>query len=221
MPPDRGEWGSDAMSHLVTCVLAVLCAAAFVAACGTPTTPTTPATPTTETTAPLPNSFVLTGRVTDAATSAPIAGATVWFDGLTQTTTDDSGTYSVAVSLVFRGPRGIHDFVWVAADGFFVDYHYITATTHDIRLRRIERIVAGASPRSPYRRMTPSASTTCRMGRRGTTSAERFWSWRRVPGTITIDAVSSQNGSRPVLEVETRGVLPAARNGSRIRPRFA
>src|SRR5687768_17039535 len=108
--------------HLVPRVLVVLSAAIFVAACGTPAAPTTPATPTTETTPPLPDSFVLTGRVTDSATSAPIAGATVSFDGQTQTTTDDSGTYSVAGSLVFRGPRGMYDFVWASAHGFFTDY---------------------------------------------------------------------------------------------------
>jgi hypothetical protein len=195
--------------HLVPRVLAVLSAAAFVTACGTSVTPTAPATPTTETTAPLPDSFVLTGRVTDAATSAPIAGATVWFDGLTRTTTDGSGTYGVAGSLVWRGPRGIHDFALAVADGFFIDYHYITATTHDIRLRRIERIVAGESTK-----VTVSPDDTLCVNNMQDYGPPWDYVCRTVlvvaPGTgaITIDAVSTQNGSHPVLEVETRGVLP-------------
>jgi hypothetical protein len=56
---------------------------------------------------------MLTGRVTDASTSAPIAGATVSINGRYRTTTDGSGQYSVT-GLLDYGSN--HDFTYTSAN---------------------------------------------------------------------------------------------------------
>jgi hypothetical protein len=91
---------------------------------------------------PQPVAITLNGRVTDAGTAGPIAGAVVSINGRYRGTSDDSGNFSVAGLLDYGGN---HDHTYVSAENYVADYRYIRGTIQNVRLYRIERIVAGAS----------------------------------------------------------------------------
>ncbi len=179
----------------------------FIAGCGgnAPTMPTSvpaPSTPAPSTsTRPSPSSIVLTGQITDAATSAPIAGAIVRINGRYSAVTDASGKYSVS-GLLDAG--GGSDFTYVSAADYVSDYRYIRSSSQDVRLNRIQRITAGESK---IITVAPE-DTLCFNNMQDTPGLGRDYLCRSVrivaltAGTLTIEAVSTQDGARPPLEVE-------------------
>lgn len=189
---------------------------AFAAACSTTTAPTpAPPAPSAPTASPSPTppspappgSIILTGRVTDTGTSAPIAGAIVSINGRYRGTTDASGNYTVT-GLLDYGSR--HDYTYTSVADFFSDYRYIRSTAHNVRLRRIERIAAGDS-----RTLTVSPDDSlCVNNVQDTPGLGPDYVCRSVfvvvpnDGAVTIEAVSTQDGTHPPLEVEAVGVSP-------------
>lgn len=91
--------------------------------------------------APAPQATTMQGRVQNALTSAPIAGAVVSIDGRTTATTDEAGHYSVTGSTVIG--QGF-DFTYVSAAEYEPDYRFF-GTANDFRLFPIQRIEAGRS----------------------------------------------------------------------------
>jgi len=112
----------------------------LASACGGSDTPTGPS--------PDPPSIlghdVLTGRVTDRSTSAPLSGATVVFSQKhsPSATTDSSGNYSLSG---LPAPPSGTAMVWATAHTYEDDLRYYRATSQDFRLYPIERIPAGGS----------------------------------------------------------------------------
>jgi Carboxypeptidase regulatory-like domain len=144
----------------------------------------------------------LSGRVTDANTSTPIAAATVYINGRYHSTTNASGHYSLTGHLDI----GASSIVWASADGFETHTRYIRGTSaQSFRLRRVERIVAGQSWSVTVRPDdslcftdfydpsfgNPGSGFLCRTVR---VVAQR-------DGVIRIEAVSTGDGSHPPLDV--------------------
>ena len=152
---------------------------------------------------PQPVEITLTGRVTDAATGGPIAGAVVSINwGRYMGTTDSSGSYSVAAML---DAGSHHDLTYVSAANYVSDYRYIQArTVQNVRLHRIERIVAGESKLVT---VAPD-DTLCVNNMQDFPGLGPDYLCRSVfvlapnDGAVTIEAVSTQNGEHPPLEVE-------------------
>lgn len=156
---------------------------------------------------PLPKTIVLTGRVTAATTSAPIAGAIVSINGRYRASTDASGNYSVT-GLLDYGLN--HDFTYVSANGYASDYRYIRGTIQNVHLYPIERVTAGES-----KSLTVSPDDTlCVNNVQDTPGLGPDYVCRSVrilapsDGTLTVEALSVASGTRPLLEVETVGILP-------------
>jgi hypothetical protein len=144
----------------------------------------------------------LTGRVTDAATGGPIAGARVSINGGPPGTTDSSGNYSVAGLLAAGSNSG---FTYVSAQNYVSDYRYIQGrTVQNVRLNRVERIVAGESTRVT---IAPE-DTLCLNNAQDTLGLGPDYLCRSVfvvaptDGAVTIEAVSTRDGAHPPLEVE-------------------
>ncbi len=152
---------------------------------------------------PLGPTIVLDGRVTDANTSAPIAGATVYINGRYSAKTDASGTYNLPGHL----DTGDASIAWVSAEGYEQFVRYIRSSpSHSFRMRRIERIAPGAAwsgTLSPddslcYNNLQdpsfdrPGNSFLCRTVR--VVAAN--------DGVLKLEAVFTHDGTRPPLEVE-------------------
>lgn len=156
---------------------------------------------------PQPLAITLTGRVTDAATAGAIAGAIVSINGRYRGTTDNSGHFSVA-GLLDYGSN--HDYTYVSVENYVSDYRYIRGTTQNVHLYRIERIVAGESKLVT---IAPD-DTLCFNNVQDTPGGGTDYVCRSAfvvapnDGSVTIEAVSTQNGAHPPLEVETLGVAP-------------
>jgi hypothetical protein len=157
-------------------------------------------------TSPSPSAGItLNGRVTDAATGGPIAGAVVSINGRYRGTTDNSGNFSVAGLLDYG-----HDYTYVSAENYVADFHYIRGRIQNVHLHRIERIVAGESKLVT---IAPD-DTLCVNNVQDTPGLGPDYVCRSVlvvaphDGAVTIEAVSTRDGARPPLEVETVGVSP-------------
>jgi hypothetical protein len=156
---------------------------------------------------PQPAGITLTGRVTDAATGGPIAGAVVSINGRYRGTTDDSGQFSVA-GVLDNGDN--YDYTYVSAENYVTDFRYIRGTTQNVRLHRTERIVAGESK---VVTIAPD-DTLCVNNAQDTLGLGPDYLCRSVfvvtpsDGAVTIEAVSTHDGVHPPLEVETVGVSP-------------
>ena len=150
--------------------------------------------------------IVLTGRVTDFDTAAPISGALVSINGRYAASTDNSGNYAVNGVL---DAGGTGDFTYVSANNYTSDYRYIRGTTQDVRLHRLQRITAGDSTTVT---IAPDDSL-CVNNFQDTLGLGPDYVCRSirvvapVEGLITTEAFSSQ-GAHPPLEVETVGVQP-------------
>jgi len=177
-------------------------------ACGgsatTAPTPTpVPAAAPTPSPAP-PATVVLTGQVTDSATSAAISGAAVSINGRYGTTTGSSGHYSVT-GLLDSG--GNHDLTYVAASNYASDFHYIRGTSQNVRLYRITRITAGEST---VVTVAPD-DTLCVNNVQDIPGLGQDYVCRSVrivapgDGIMTLEALSTKGGAHPPLEVETVG----------------
>ena len=168
---------------------------------GIATSPSPSPSPTT------PVAITLNGRVTDAATGGPIAGAVVSINGRSRATTDNSGNYSVA-GLLDYGSN--HDYTYVSAEHYVADHRYIRGTIQNVHLHRIERIVAGESK---LLTIAPH-DTLCVNNVQDTPGLGPDYLCRSVlvvapnDGAVTIEAVSTHDGAHPRLEVETVGVSP-------------
>jgi hypothetical protein len=162
-------------------------------------------TGTTQLPAVPPNPILLTGRVTDGTTSAPISGATVLINGRYTTTTDSSGNYSVSFLDAGNNPN----IIYVSANNYDVDYHYIRATSQNVHLYRFVRITAGDST---VVTITPDDSL-CVNNLQDSPGWGPDYLCRGLRvvapsnGVMTLEAVSTQGGARPTLFVEA-GVSP-------------
>ncbi len=182
----------------------------LASACGgsNSTAPTPVPTPTVSPTpapspAPLPPAtIVLTGQVTDSATSAPIAGAIVSINGRSRATTDSLGNYSVTGVLAFG--RG-YDFTYVSASNYVSDYRYIQGTSQNVRMNRIRRITAGDST---VVTVAPD-DTLCLNNVQDFPGLGQDYVCRSVrvvatsDGIMMLEALPTQGGAHPPLEVET------------------
>jgi hypothetical protein len=150
---------------------------------------------------------LLTGQVTDSTTSAPISGATVYINGRYRTTTDSSGNYSDAGKL---DGWDNHNFTYVSANDYESDYRYIRATSQNVHLYRIERIMAGDSTSVT---VGPD-DTLCVNNLQDSPGLGPDYVCRSVrvvapsDGVMTLEAVSTQGGAHPLLEVEAVRVSP-------------
>jgi hypothetical protein len=150
--------------------------------------------------------FSLTGRVTDSTSSGPIPGAIVSINGRYTGTTDSLGNYSVAG---FLDAGGNYNFTYVSANGYASDYRYIRGTSQNVHLYRIARITAGDST---VVTVTPD-DTLCVNNVHDTLGLGPDYVCRSVrvvapsDGVMTVEAVSTQAGAHPPLEVETVGAL--------------
>jgi len=171
----------------------------------TPAPSATPApSPTPSPTPSPPTTILLTGQVTDSATSAPIPGATVSINGRYRTTTDSSGNYSVS-GLLDAG--GNYNFTYVSASNYASDYRYIRTTSQNVHLYRIERITAGESTSVT---VAPD-DTLCVNNVQDTPGWGQDYVCRSVrvvassDGVLMLEAVATQGGAHPPLELETVG----------------
>ena len=144
----------------------------------------------------------------DATTGGPIAGAVVSINGRYRATTDNSGNHSVA-GLLDAGSNT--DITYVSAENYVSDYRYIQGrTVQNVRLHRIERIVAGESKLVT---IAPD-DTLCVNNVQDTPGIGPDYVCRSVfvvapnAGAVTIEAVSTRDGAHAPLEVETVGVSP-------------
>jgi hypothetical protein len=151
---------------------------------------------------PLGPVIQLSGRVTDIATSAPIAGATVYINGRYRATTDASGNYSLAGRL----DNGDSSITFVYADGYESHTRYILGNpAHSFRLRPIERILDGQSwsvTVHPDDSLCFSDAYDPSFGLPGTGFLCRTVRvMAQSDGVLQIEAVSTADGSRPPLDV--------------------
>jgi hypothetical protein len=196
-----------------TSVMFGLVFALFAGACGD--APAPPAAPSVVSPTSVPSltppspppTIVLTGQVTDSTTASPISGATVSINGRYRTTTDGSGNYSLT-GLLDAGRNG--DFTFVSANNYASDYRYIRGASQSVRLYRITRITAGDSM---VVTIAPD-DTLCVNNVQDTLGLGQDYVCRSVrvvapaDGIMTLEALSTQAGARPGLEVETVGVSP-------------
>ena len=151
---------------------------------------------------PLLIALSVTGRVTDAVTAAPIAGATVSIDGRTAAGTDNAGNYAVTGQVYFD--IGNRDFTYASAVDYENDYHYVHGTVQNIRLYRIERMTAGTSK---VLSIGPD-DTLCVNNLQDSPGLGPDYLCRTVrfvvpsDGVLTVEGLSMQGGTHPPLEVE-------------------
>src|SRR5262245_3468891 len=154
---------------------------------------------------PQPAFITLTGHVTDAASAGPIASAVVYINGRYRAITDNSGYYLVGGFL----DAGRNDFTYVSAENYAADYRYIRGTVQNVRLWRVERMTAGES-----KVVTVAPDDTLCVNNSQDEPAyadsvcRSIWVTAPNSGAVTIEAVSTQDGSHPRLEVETVGISP-------------
>ena len=176
-----------------------------------------------------PMAFEMTGTVTDDD-GQPVANAYLYFDFLTSDApgtyfahvsgvTDGTGFYRLdftAVPGAMHGPPGTNDAI--AFGGVFEseseyegDYHYILGTTHGVshnfHLHRIKRMTAGEST---VVTVAPD-DTICNNNTQDWHPWPEEFVCRSVrvvaptDGIMTLEALSTEGGARPGLEVETVG----------------
>jgi hypothetical protein len=155
---------------------------------------------------PQPLPITLTGRITDAGTAGPIAGAIVSINGRYQATTDTSGTYSVT-GLLDAGNHA--DITYVSATNYESDYRYIQGNVQNVHLYRIERMTAGESKLVT---IAPDDTLCVNNLQDEPTGLGPDYVCRTVrvmvpgDGLMTAESVSAQNGAHLLLEVEVNHV---------------
>jgi len=156
---------------------------------------------------PKPAFITLTGHVTDAASGGPIASAVVYINGRYRAITDNSGYYLVGG---FLDAGNNTDTTYVSAENYAADHRYIRGTVQDVRLWRLERIMAGESK---IVTVAPE-DTLCVNNIQDIPGIGPDYVCRSVlvvaqnDGAVTIEAVSTRDGTHPRLEVEAIGVTP-------------
>jgi hypothetical protein len=127
---------------------ALLLFTSIVAACGG-SRPPAPTTPTPAPTPPLaPDTFSLSGQITDSAIGSVISGAVVrmtypCYPRCQSTTTDDLGNYNLAV--ILSGEFGVVSKSEYENDSRWFRHASAGPQHVNIRLHRIERLTAGES----------------------------------------------------------------------------
>ena len=102
---------------------------------------------------------------------------------------------------------GNHDFTYVSANNFVSDYRYIRATSQNVHLYRIKQITAGDSTSVT---VAPD-DTLCVNNVQDSPGVGQDYVCRSVrvvapsDGIMTPEALSTQSGAHPPLEVETVG----------------
>ena len=152
---------------------------------------------------PLGPAIPLSGQVVDDGTSAPIAAATVDVNGRYRTTTDASGKYSLTARLDI----GDSSITTAFADGYESHTRYIRGNSAvSFRLRRIERILGGQSWSATVRPDDSLCYNNFQDPSFGLPGTGFLCRTVRVvaqsDGMLTIEAVSTGDGSHPPLEVE-------------------
>ncbi len=142
-----------------------------------------------------PTMIRLIGQVTDKTTLAPVSGAIVRLDGWQGVTTDSSGNYTLA---------GWGAMTFVEADNYARDYRYVGGTPHNLHLYPIKRITAG-----DWTSVTVAPDDTlCVNNMQDSPGLGPDYVCRSVrvvaprAGVMTLEALSTTNGPRPLLEVE-------------------
>ena len=143
------------------------------------------------------------GQVIDAATSAPISGATVDINGRYRTTTDAFGKYSLTGRLDIGDSSIITSF----ADGYESHTRYLQGNAaQTFRLRPIERISDGQSWPVTVRPDDSQCYNNFQDPSFGFPGSGFLCRTVRVvaqtDGMLTIEAVSTEGGSPPSLELE-------------------
>jgi hypothetical protein len=146
------------------------------------------------------------GLVTDATTSAPIAGATVRISttafalasGRFTTQADSSGKYSLSAQ------QGDGSIWFVSANGYENDFQFVRTFSQDFHLYPLERLTAGGST---VVTIAPTDSLCVNNVQDDPTLGPNFVC-RTVrvmvatDGTLTVEAIPTQGSARPGLEVE-------------------
>ena len=170
--------------------------------------PAAPAAPSVVSPTPLPRAppspatTVLTWQVTDSATWRRLL--VIVRSTAAIATTDSLGNYSLTGLLDYGGN---HDLTYVAASNYASDYHYIRGTSQNVRLYRITRITAGDST---VVTVAPD-DTLCVNNVQDSPGLGPDYVCRSVrvvapsDGIMTLEALSTQGGAHPPLEVETVG----------------
>jgi hypothetical protein len=169
----------------------------LVSACGEADTPTQPSSSTAP---PLPGHAILTGKVTDRTTGAPLAGAAVVFSDphpAPTVRTDHSGTYSLT-GLPAPGGGAM---VWAMADGYEDDLHYYRESSQDFRLHPIERMAAGESTRVTVHPDDSLCWNNIHEPGYGNDYVCRIVRITPADGNMTLEALSTNGGPRPELVV--------------------
>jgi hypothetical protein len=91
------------------------------------------------------DTITLTGLVTSAETSAPLAGVTIYLNGRYRTTTDGSGRYSLDGILDLGSLASGTNIAWTVTDGYDADIHDVSSSSLDFQLHRTQRFTAGAA----------------------------------------------------------------------------
>jgi hypothetical protein len=156
----------------------------------------------------LGQAMVFTGQVTDALTSAPIAGAIVDINGRYRTASDATGTYNLTGYLDI----GDSSVTYAFADGYEQSGRYVRGrTSQSFRLRRIERITAGDSWSVTVRPDDSLCSNNRQEPSFGLPGSGFLCRTVRVAvlkdGVMSLEAVSAGGGARPTMEVEALGGL--------------
>jgi hypothetical protein len=146
-----------------------------------------------------PDPVLVTGQVTDSATSAPISGESVLFNLGGGTTTDNLGNFSVTGS-----PDTPYNITLVSANDYEGDVRlYMGAIPQNFHLHRIERITAGGSTSVT---VAPDDTLCSNNLQDDATSSNYVCRSVRVvapsDGIMTLEAVSTQGGAHPPLEVQ-------------------
>jgi len=162
---------------------------------GTPTEPSSGPS-----TIPIPGSEILTGRVTDRITSAPLPGATIVFSQphpSPYATADSVGNYRL-IGLPAPGGGAL---VWAAADGYEDDLRYYRAASQDFRLYPIELIPAGGSTMVTVRPDDSLCWNNIHEPGYGSDYVCRLVRIEPTAGVLTVEALPTGGGTRPPLVV--------------------
>jgi hypothetical protein len=179
------------------CPWSIVLLLTFAVGCGGSSTPTEPSGPSD---IPLPGNDVLTGRVTDRITSAPLPGATVVFSQphpSPRATTDSLGNYR----LIGLPAPGGGAFVWAMVEGYEDDLRYYRAVPQDFRLYPIERIPAGGSTLVTVRSDDSLCWNNIHEPGYGSDYVCRKVRIEPTGGILTVEAVPTGGGTRPSLVV--------------------
>lgn len=149
------------------------------------------------------DAITLTGLVTSAETSAPLAGATVYLNGRYRATTDGSGHYSIAGILDL--PSG-DNVAWAFLDGYEETDQLVMSSSLNFRLYAVQRFTVG----TPVQFTVAPTDSICDNNAQDPSFGVHDYVCRSLhttapsDGVITVEAVS-QSGEHFPLYVAAPG----------------